>query len=366
MTEDIISLMRPDLKTDIDGRVAYYNLDQLSDALSFDANLMDKARKCNFDWPGEGVPINALAHWLLEQAERTGDPKEALKRLYDFMAAPRQTWQRAIVCTNVSAQHRGVGEGWEFSNGVAAHTDGLSKDYMILTDDRLAGKGLVFLDKSQDGEYSDFILRATDCCRALSFVAGEGNFIRPNYHTLVYETAAPHPLGSSKSWLTDRRNQFLGVLTAEMLERADNFLRKMQSVSANDLPVLRRVLDRHAAAVVWGDLENRAIEARICMEMILMGGSKGDNVFKVSRRAAYLLTDNLNGRRERMRQAKDLYSAGSAAVHEGLLKKEKDIQSVRNCHKFLDELVTAWLHHNARTFDDSQWADIELGGDFPE
>jgi|TARA_R100000049_G_C1949756_1_gene96737 hypothetical protein len=365
MSEDIISLIRPEIKTSNGGRVAYYNLDPLSEALSSDENFMSKARNCNFDWPDEGTPISALAHWLLEETQRTGDPREALTRLHEFMAAPRRTWQQAIVCTNVIAQHKNVREGWEFENGVVAHAAGLSSDHMILSDDQLVGMGLILLDQNRDTEYSDFILRATDCCRALSFVADKGSFIRPTYHTLVYETAAPHPLGSSKGWLTDRRNKLVGLLTAEMFEQADNLVQKMHAVSVDDLPVLRRVMDRHAAAVVWGDLENRAIEARICMEMILMTGAKGDNSFKVSRRAAYLMSDDLNGRRERMRQAIDLYGAGSKAVHEGVLTKEKDINAVRSCHEFLDELVTAWLDHGAIALTDKEWAEVELGGDFP-
>lgn len=365
MTVEIIQQIRPEIKTSVDGRVTYYNLNALEEALCADREFMENFRSCQFDWPGEIVPISALAHWLLQETERSGDAEASWMNLNEFMVAPRSTWQSAIVCTDVVAQHRGVEEGWEFCNGITAYAAGLSANYMILSDDRLIGEGLIFLDQREGAEISDFILRATDCCRALSFVAGEGCFLRPTYSTQVYETSAPHPLGSSKGWLSDRRNRVMALVTGEIFNDANDLVEKMKRVDEADLPALRRVLDRHAGAVVWGDLENRAIEARICMEMILMGGSKGDNVFKISRRAAYLMADELEQRRERMQHAKDLYSAGSSVVHEGVLKKEREINAVRNCHTFLDELVKAWLRQNARSISDNDWADVELGGNFP-
>lgn len=364
MNAEIVAQIRPELKTSDGGQITYYNIDALEKALCADKEFMAICRDCQFDWPGEGVPISALAHWLLQETERSGDAEASLVKLNEFMAAPRSTWQPAVVCTNVVAQHKGVEEGWRFCNGVTGYAAGLSDDYMILSDDRLIGKGLIFLDEREGAEISDFISRATDCCRALSFVIGEGCFLRPTYRTQVYETCAPHPLGSSKGWLSDRRNRVMPLVTGKMFNEANGLVETIQRVDEANLPTLRRVLDRHAGAVVWGDLENRAIEARICMEMILMGGSKGDNVFKVSRRAAYLMADDLEQRRERMKAAKDLYGAGSSVVHEGVLKKEREINAVRNCHEFLDDLVRAWLRQNARHMSDSDWAEIELGGNF--
>ena len=365
MTEKILSLIRPEIKTSVGGRITYYNVDVLEAALREDPRFSERCSNCKFDWPGEIVQFRDLAHWLLAEAERSGSAELAWTKINDFLDAPRRTWQSAVVCTDALAQNKGVAEGWEFCNGVTAYAAGLSEDYTILSDDRLIGKGLILLDNREEAEISDFIIRVTDCCRALSFVAGEGCWLRPTYSTYVYETSAPHPVGSIKGWLSDRRNRMLPLITGEMFDEADSFLQNMQSVAECDLPALRRVLDRHAGAVVWGDIENRAIEARICMEMILMNGSKGDNVFKVSRRAAYLMSDDLAQRRERMQQAKDLYDAGSSVVHEGRLKNAKQINAVRDCHNFLDEPVRAWLRRNSRCMSDSDWAEVELGGNFP-
>lgn len=234
-----------------------------------------------------------------------------------------------------------------------------------MSDDKLIRNGIIFLDEREGADIADFIIRSTDCCRALSFVVSEGCFLRPTYSTYVYETSAPHPFGSSKEWLSDRRNRVMRLVTGEMFSEANDLLETMQRVAEPDLPRLRNVVDRHAGAVAWGDLGNCAIEARICMEMILMRGSKGDNVYKVSRRAAYLMADKLDDRRGRMQEAKNLYSAGSSVVHEGVFKRETEIDAVRNCHQFLDALVKAWLRQDARSMTDSEWADVELGGNFP-
>lgn len=366
MKAELVALLRPEIKTDVGGRVTYYNLEPLEEELSADSDFIEKLRACRFDWPGEAVPVSALAYWLLQETERSGDAERALAKLNDFLAAPRSTWQYAIVCTNVPVQNKGVGEGWEFCNGVVAYAAGLPPEYMILSDDGLVGKGLIFLDLKKGRDCSDLVGRVTDCCRSLNFIAGEGCFLRPSYYTHVYEKAAPFPLGSVKGWLSSRRNQYLTLITEEMIQRANNLLEKMQNVAEDDLPTLRRVLDRHAGAVAWGDIDNRAIEARVCMEMMLMSGSRGDNTFKVSRRAAYLMADDLDQRKKRMKQAKGLYDAGSTVVHEGTLKKEDHIDAVRNCHQFLDDLVTAWLERNARKITDDDWAVVELGGGFPD
>jgi hypothetical protein len=195
MTAEIIEQIRPEMKTSIDGRITFYNIYALEKALLSDRDFMDLFRSCEFDWPGEIVPISALAYWLLEEAERSGDAEASLAKLNEFMAAPRRTWQLAIVCTDVRAQHKGVKEGWVFCNGVTAYAAGLSDDYTILSDDKLITNGIILLDQREGAEIADFTMRATDCCRALSFVAGEGFFIRPTYITYVYETSAPYPVG---------------------------------------------------------------------------------------------------------------------------------------------------------------------------
>lgn len=111
MTAQILEQIRPEIKTSIGGQITFYNIDALEKALCADPVFMDRCRNCNFYWPGEIAPISTFAHWLLEQAERLGDAEAALENLTEYLAAPRKTWQSAVVCTVFVVQHEGFEEG---------------------------------------------------------------------------------------------------------------------------------------------------------------------------------------------------------------------------------------------------------------
>ncbi|NDK35488.1 hypothetical protein [Rhodovulum sulfidophilum] len=371
MSTKIVSAIQPQQKKALSEHIIYAALEPLETALAEDDKFMDNFHSSNFDLPdSEPITLGSIAHWLLFETERSGDPTAAFTKLNEYLGSPRPTWQHTVVCTDVFSQGKGNFEPWRFSNGIVAYATGLSPEYKVLSDENLYYRCLIFLDQEKVRNYDDFIERVTDCCRSLSFFSGEGCYLRPSYHTYTFDTSAPFPLGSSKGWLSTRKNNVPGLLTADTFEEADTFLKQLREIKPGDLDVVRRVLDRHAGAAVWGDLENRAIEARVCMEMILMRNSMGDNAFKVSRRAAYLMNDDSRERLELMKRAKLLYDAGSKAVHGGSLtgSKQKDLDltaAVRGCHEFLHSLVSAWISRKAQELDDNNWALVEMGGEFP-
>lgn len=364
MNSDIVSILEKflsDAKAGIDSRL--FNSSEITNLLVQNPEFRSKINSGKIEWPGDLVTSDQIVEWLLLETFRTGEPKRVVSSMESFLNDPYPTWHRVIVSGNVNSQIPEGDGGWRFNNGIVAYTAMKRPDLHILSSD-IDPRSLLFFDFSKDRDQREFTQRVRTCCHSLSFAMPDAGVVRPNYHTYAWDPRKPHPTGSLKGMLSRTENFTIQIVTRQVFEDANNVLRRIDDVDEVNRPRLMRVLDRFVSANDLSDSESRAIEMRVCLELILMGPQPGDNTFKVSHRAALLMGDNVETRKKIMNEVKSLYHACSTAVHGGEVKG-KQAGVIREGPALLKRLISAWLDHKAQKFSDDDWAAVEFGGPFP-
>lgn len=107
---------------------------------------------------------------------------------------------------------------------------------------------------------------------------------------------------------------------------------------AIDLACQRIIRSRHA----FDNLENRAIDLRIALEIILRhheGSGNQEIAYKIATRGAILLADKPNERVQIFKKIKDGYSKTSTAIHAGKLPYDKNIDRIKDLDEMLCSIV---------------------------